>query len=429
MVGQWALLGVHWDRPWALWLAPLLILAWWLLLVARRPRVRFTGAFTFWSNGPQQDSDSRRRRLWPVRYWEWIALLFAGLALAGPSPQVEQQGAQLTVLVDRSPSMYLAHGPGAESSRLAVALAQLAEWNLRTSLEFLDPGCDSPKGLEAWPADWNGPTPNPRAEIVWALWDRPNVIWLTDTVPSYEPEHASIIAAGGGFQPGPVALIPGGVLIENAARDLEEESRAAMWVLGGESWPPEWAGFAQLWCEDRGLQWGLGEADDVEVALRLSQPIGDKSGDSSVEFDVDFGPYQIRGLSAAFVPPELLGADFWRLGPWRLSDQDPGSELMLSRPGEVLLRVLEWYGVQGDVGAFVVDFAEVLDRARRFPSDVVSRDERRAALPGSKRQGAVREAENVNEHANSTWAPWLAIGALLCLLGSFGVGLNRSRAR
>ncbi|MCP5020571.1 MAG: hypothetical protein GY930_02245 [bacterium] len=421
MIFHLGFIGVEWERPWALWCTPLFAIAWWLLVVARRPRPAFTGSIELWPGSEKQVSPNRRRGFWPARFWELAALACGLLALAGPIPQEQAAARLLQVIVDRTPSMYLAHGDAPGVTRMSTALDTLDGWRGIDAIEFVDAGGSTQESEPDWPVEWDAAPRVVRGELVWAEWDRPGVLWLTDHLPGWQPVHASILAVGGSFRPGPVALTAGGVLSDRGAAAPVFEQRLAPRVVGGQSWPQAWQKFAQLWCEDRGLRWAPNGETSPGDALRLTAP--SPGGGTRQPFDLLRSGYRLRGEVAGHGDP----AAAWIQGPWRVG-QGAGERCLASRaPGAVHLNLVQWESVDGDMGAFAMDLARFLDSAVVLPTDIVCSSERAAAESSTRRRGLWSEHNPAAENARSTWSSWCAIAATLCLLASLGVGWTRGR--
>ncbi len=418
------LFGVQWERPWALWCTPLLAIAWWLLVAARRPRPIFTGSFSLWPKGDKLESSHRNRGFLPARFWELAALACGLLALAGPLPLESHTLRPMQVVVDRTASMYLSHGESGGPTRLALARRVLDQWQdsrPRVSLQYLDVGAVAREPLSTWLVGWEEAPEVPRPELDWAHWDRPGVVWLTDRWPATEPLHASVIAVGGDFQPGPVAWMRGGVLSDTGSGALLFEERAAPRVVGGSDWPEPWKEFVSLWSDDRGYRWEPDQTLAPGDALRLTVP-GSEAAEGQ-PFDLRGGGYRLQG-TCLLAPPE--SAD-WVQGPWRVTLSVGEQALIFSGPGAVQLNVAQWQAVEGDLGAFAVDLARFLDSACLLPAGIVSQGERAAAEPGQIRRGLWVASEEIVEVNSSTWSAWLAIAAMLCLLAGLGVGWTRGR--
>ncbi len=159
---------MHWERPWAIWFTPVLAIAWWLLVVARKPRSMFTGAYSLWAGTEIALPSKRTRGAWPVRYWELAALACGLLALAGPVPQESSPDSSMLVIVDRSPSMYLPHGSTGGATRLRFGLERLKDWPHAGSLEFVDADSSSRDTIASWTGIWDAEPQIQRGELNWA---------------------------------------------------------------------------------------------------------------------------------------------------------------------------------------------------------------------------------------------------------------------
>ncbi|MDF1837595.1 MAG: hypothetical protein P1V35_07000 [Planctomycetota bacterium] len=414
-----------WDRPFAVWLLPLLAVAWWLLVVARRPKPQFTGSHALWSVDEGKAAEGSKRGFWPARFWELGAMALALLALAGPSLKSKDQEVTWTVLVDRSASMYLDHGTEKGITRMDRALQRLRDWDLSGSTQFVDAGLLDFGVFQQWPEAWKSAPRARRKPVAWSHWDRPNVLWMTDDANGLDPVHASLIASGGQYQPGPVALADQGILIEGEGGIRFDGDVPAMSVGGGDSWPQPWSGYAKLWCEDRGLIWSPNRVPGVFEALHLALMEASHPGEALV-FDLNMGAYRMEGTCRPSpASRERLSTD-GKVSPWALEAVGARHELIASEPGLLRLGVVDWKPVQGDLAAFAMDFARILDGARVLPDFVVPSSERGAAMAREVRAGRFLEGPDGEKMTSSPWAPWLSVGALLCLLASFGMGYSRS---
>ncbi len=356
------------------------------------------------------------------------------VALAGPGPKAKAEIKPWSVVVDRSPSMYLNHGASSSNHRIEAARLAWLELGLEGPVEFIDSGLVGLGVHGDWPGDWTKAPPARRDEVAWANWDRPHVLWLTDDGSGLQPVHASMIAVGGTAHPGPVALVRGGVLVQDGSGGITEEARASMAVTGGNRWPAAWAEYARLWTQDRDLRWAPIEPASENSALHLYAPRFEV-GDPAIPFDLDMGSYRIRGTwdwgvwrgedsVALQLEVDRSAVD---IGSWIVAEESRLTGLLGSGPGWATLRVKDWEPVAGDLGAFAVDFARRMDMGRRFPADVIPALERRAAQPATEGLQSVTQVGTSESSHNSPWAPWFSIAALLCLLASFAVGKTRRR--
>ena len=106
-----ALWGIEWERPWALWLLPLCLWAWWVLSRSPLAESRFTGSIHLWRQVRPEGNKKIRSGGMPRRFSEWLALLLLIVALGGPRTSEPQGQKTWAVVVDQSPSMSLPFAP------------------------------------------------------------------------------------------------------------------------------------------------------------------------------------------------------------------------------------------------------------------------------------------------------------------------------
>lgn len=357
--------NLEWTRPAGLLALALPLL---LLLLSRRrerPEPMPVGTFELWrAVGGTASGELRRRRVPLARLFLIAALTSGAVALGGPRRVRVDPPRIWRVVLDESPSMGLAHTdasgvPTGEGSRYECAVALLdgflAELGAsRSNVEWERPGVAG-------------------ASPVWERHDLAGTLWLTDRVPDVTPEHAGVIACGGGRVPGPVATTSTGILVWDGEGLSEEPGVVPRRVsLEGELAEPV-ASLARLWAAQRGLAIG-GDGDASEVALRILGVDSGTSAEALVTRDGWSGAAHVRRVPATLEGVALetwLQADV--LGqPW---------PVVRWRTGSVMVGLTELDGPQGDPAAFVVSWSELFDGAVQPAPGVVTVAERAAAGP------------------------------------------------
>ena len=243
------------DRPAGLLVLLAIPLAWWLARRFDVPRTRPTGAVALWREVATAElSAARRRRLPPGLAWLTLALAAGALALAGPRGGPMSVG--WTLVVDRSPSMYLPLDPSRpqEGTRLEAALARAAPLVAGGERRWVSPGEPTQRGVDA-PAAWRSPPAQARAAPDWSSWDRPDVLWVTDAEPPVERRHAGLAASGGAAVPGGIGGLGHRVRRWDGAQLVEIEDPAGeRRVVIDAALPPPVAAIARAWAEARGLE-------------------------------------------------------------------------------------------------------------------------------------------------------------------------------
>ncbi|MBK8179193.1 MAG: BatA domain-containing protein [Planctomycetes bacterium] len=135
------------QHPWALWALCLLPAVAWLALRGRRGAVHATGTLGLWRRTLEtpRTEPPRARRTLPLSAWVALAALVFGIAaLAHPTAQAAPRaGPAWTLVVDRSPSMYLP-APTDERSLATLGLASAGGRAARGDA----PGAGRPGGRE-----------------------------------------------------------------------------------------------------------------------------------------------------------------------------------------------------------------------------------------------------------------------------------------
>jgi hypothetical protein len=405
--------GAAWARPWAL-LALLLPLA--VLLGSfrpARPEPRFTGAFTLWREVRSSGEGGRARADMPPARVIWILALILGcLALAKPEPTLSGPSQRLTVVMDRSASMDLAHPGG--GTRLRAALSRLQQWLDQQSgaiaLEHFDGrSLDSLDDLSL---------PALRTDGIhdWSSYDRAGLVWITDQAPAQAPVLAGLVASGGDAVPGAVAAKDEDRWWwdgEALAWRTEQGAGGELRLTGGV--PETLQQLARLWAEERGWEVVMGPAGGASSGpyLELITP-GGLPG-AVAEVGRDGWRARVRGLAGAVVPG--TGE------PWQVDG-------VFRAAGRIELHWAEFQQLGGNAGAFVASWAQLFDDCVRTALDVASVEERGAAgeaqfqAPTLERVGAPLEGRT----PPARWSAYLAaaaaaLGVVALALSGFGRSL------
>jgi len=371
---------VQWQRPLALWslVLPLVV-----LLVARRrarPEPVAVGTFAIWRRiGGGAEGVLRRRRLPLWALLLALSLAAGALALARPRRARAAPPRRWTVVVDRSPSMFLEHTdasgrPTGAGSRLAAASRALADWLASggedVELEWLDPGVPHASAARGdFPSEWLDPPRFATESPEWALFDRPGVVWLTDRRVRPAPAHAVLVASGGGPVPGPVGSVGttrldwDGTVVREVEGAIPRRAVAVDAAL-----PALLRAFVATWAEERGLELSAGPGPRVALEVRAA-------GAGEVRAVRAGRDGWSAGGRAARAPVESEGR---ALAVW-LTARGGASPLVTHAAGLVLISLVDIEAPRGDPAAFAVSWAALLDDACLAAPGVVSIDERVAA--------------------------------------------------
>ncbi len=410
------LLGVTWQRPWLALLLAVPVLIW--LLAARRDRstLVWTGTLALWSEAEPTTARSRAARHPPraVRFLV-AALAAAVLALAGPKRATEAGASVWTVVVDRSPSMYLPWNGAAGEVRIARALARARDvldsgTERAGSVIWISEvdGVEERSSSAAVPAEWLAQPAVPQSEPPWSRYDASGVLWVTDRAPELAPRAAGWVACGGHAVPGFVAA-RGADRVEWDGAQLVERANAGARPIVVVS--PRAAGpldrVVRAWAEARGC-----DVVDRPTAGRV------------LEIAVEGGEGAARGGGSGLALRVERDGWSWEIGAdqmlassgevW-LRDSNSGRPSVAWQPGRVVLA--SGFDArsepQGDPADFALSWAELFDRASVPPAGVVSLAERLSAGEPSERRP--RRASAQGERSSS--AAWLlaAVAALLSL--------------
>ncbi len=402
-----ALTNLEWTRPAGLAALVLPVL---LLLTHRarsRPMARATGTLGLWRDlgGLPRRDDERLRRSVPPRLWLLCAALTLGaMALAGPRQGREPAGRSWTVIVDRSPSMYLMHGERTRIERaldlVGAAFATLlapgdeVEW-----VEFVDGERRAHGGVDA-PRAWLDAPVVARPAPSWKGLDASGLFWLSDGRPDPEPTRAGWVAAGGPAVPGRVGLTRAGEVTWDGERLLTGPASGAPPTLAVV--PPlarEVRDLAILWAQERGLA-----VTDRVLASTLLELRG-VAGTASPGVRVGRDGWGARALALEAPLTDARGP----LAAWLADDL----RRVVFGPGRVVCALQAFELLTGDAAAFAVSWSALLDRACLPPAGCVPIAERRGAgPPGSAFPLAPAPSRRVLE-ARLPIDAWLAVCALL----------------
>jgi len=428
-------MSVELAAPWVL-VAELLPL--WILVRARRldrPPSVPVGTFALWTLESQaEDASATRRRPSATLLLLVAALSVAILGLAGPRRAVSPQALQLDVLVDASPSMFLAHtdpdgAATGRGTRLEVALESFRSWyeeegrgGAALTINWTRLGEGSPvvqsHGGAGPPAAWLVAPRVPQREPSWGALDRSGSALVTDHAAG---SRAGLFASGGGPVPGVVARGDGLEWVWDGASLVSGEAAPLEVRLSGEL-PAVLVEFVRVWAQERGhrvIPAGADEgASSPALLLESAWPVAPEAAVA------ERAGYRLRGEAASLDglldtgPGQGLAYEYARLA---------GGEHVTCAwgRGRVLCgwRELE---LEGDSAAFAVEWAERLDATLVAPAGVVPQAERAAAGSGKLREPRPRigAGEPPARIPLTVWAAMLA-----GLLAVLALSIDRLRAR
>ncbi len=419
---------VEWTRP-AGFLALLLPLAVWLLALRReRPAPEPTGAIALWRPLASKGSGgSRWRRLPPATRALLGALILGTLGLAGPRRAAAAEARSWQVIVDRSPSMYLAHTdaegrPSGRGTRLDASLASLEEWRAQAArgdtLHWIAPG--EADGVthpgDSAPTAWRSAPAQARERPRFLRWRGSRCLWVSDRIEGAELSLASgvggVFAAGGGPVPGAVSGWGAERLVwdGDGVRTSVLPGAAQPRVLRVGSLAPLLEELLVLWAEERRVR--VVDSDGAGTILRI---VGAEAADVALETGAACGRdgWSTRATLASAPLASAAGA----LDVWLTARGADGNErpVVTWRPGEVHVGLVSLAPPAGEAAAFAVSWAELFDAACLPPGDVV---------PLAQRRGVVASARRIARPAASHGAPRAAgagelpLAALLCAAAS-----------
>lgn len=356
------------DAPAWLWALPFpLLLAWWFSrAVGAEPQP--TGALEVWrSLAPPTPRAARRSWLWPARTVLAVgALLSAIVALAQPRTHARESPTTWRVIVDASPAMAWQDSFSQARGRRAVAAAQRmladvveprdeVEWLLVSGVRVIERS--SEPDIERW-SEQTGRLGLERPD--WRRFDESGALWVTDRGEGLLPRFAGIAASGEQISEGSIASWPGEHLWGAEKTWTVQPSARAPRVALDVAYRASAIGRATAaWARARGVE--LVEAlapSEVELSWVFATP-------------------------SAFARPAAAARDGWRIEgsaselgaasaldeTWLTDAKDSSRALVHVARGRVKCAFGSDHVVSGDSAAFVVAWAELLDRSL-LPVDV-----------------------------------------------------------
>lgn len=393
-----------------LWLAllalPLLVL--WLGARGAAARALFTGTLSQWRALPRRDPRrERRRRRLPIALVLLVLGLCAGvLALARPVEVEAAAPRRWTIVVDRSPGLFLSDSA---TTRLERALGPVREWIEREvraedTLEWLASDLAAPIESRRVPAELSAPPSWPQEAPDWARHDRAGALWVSTRF-ELPPRWAGFSASGGPAQPGPVAR-QGGARLDWDGTALVRVEDAYAAGQGAVAIDPELPAplreLAGLWAAQHAL--AVHERGDGGECLALVRAAPPARTSDVRERELGRDGWSARAtLGAALVSEpgerEWLGAD----GP-----------AVLVRGGRVRTNLAALGEPGGDPAAFAVSWGALLDALRLEPPGCVPLAARVAqGEPGWR---APREPDGVQRSQEQPLAWIAALAAALLVL-------------
>jgi hypothetical protein len=407
-----SLLGLTWQRPWLALLLAVPALIW--LLAARQERaVAFwTGTLALWRESAVAPARARPAGLPPraVRYLV-AALGAAVLALAGPDRKTSAGLRAWTVVVDRSPSMYLPWSEGEQrgGTRLERALAlarqaldaKRAAGDSVTWIAYVD-GLPERETRAEFPSRWLAPPLAPQAEPPWSRHDWPGALWVTDRTPSSEPLQAGWVACGGSAVPGFISARGTDRMEWDGERLLERLAAGPRPIV---AIAPEIDGPAERalrsWADARGCEVVAAPSAGAVLEVTVERSASPGAALNAV-LERDGWRWQVE-LTDQPPPP----GETW------LADQGDGRIAVAWQPGRLAFAAGRFEREpEGDPVDFALSWSELLDRAASPPEGVVALAERREA--GALSEWAPSQARR-QEDSGASSAAWLfaALAAIL----------------
>lgn len=410
------------DRPWVLvaLVAPLLLL--WFARARARPVALHTGAFELWRTllaEEPRDAPRARRRITPPLWLFAGALALIVVAWSGPRPDARRAGA-LRLVVDRSPSMYLAEGGRTRlehALELARALASSSGAD-PARFEWLDASAQPAEIVvgDALPSAWTRAPRAARPAPDWSRFDAEGTLWITDDARTLAPRRAGLAASGGGAVPGAAGWADGHLWDWDGAQLRARVERSDVRVLLEGDVPRELERFVTAWAQARGctLARAASDASGVELVVH-----GNAANGEPRELARDGWRARAR-VGRAATNDAQLGA----LSTWLevATSADDGSTVrtpvVSSCPGRVDLALADLEPDPATDAAFAVSWSALFDSALLSPVGVVAVAERADAGPARSTAGAPAPFEPAGEAAAARWRALIGAGALLCALAA-----------
>lgn len=417
-----AALDLVWQRPWLALLLLLPALIW--LLAARQDQAHsvWTGTLALWRDAQQAPARATPARLPPMAVRLLIGSLAAAvLALAGPALSTPRVAQTWTVVVDRSPSMYLPWSGDGGPTRLAQALERAQSMLAQVSADeddiaWLDAAGGPPERASGpgVPRRWLSAPAAPRAEPDWAHHDEPGTLWVSDSAPDPAPRAAGWVASGGSAVAGFVSA-HGSDRVEWDGERLVERtnvgSRPVIVVAPRAAGPLERV--AMAWAEARGCDVAASpvRGQVLEIAVETTEDRTSGAGSVlQVRAERDGWSWEFRQDRALSFPGEV----------W-LKNSAGELPCVAWQPGRVVLAD-GFYAPrepEGDLADFALSWAELFDRAALPPEGVVALRERRSAGSSAERLPQAAASSEMTTVRGS----WL-LGALAAVLAIAAIALR-----
>jgi len=386
------LLGLAWERPWGVLALLVPALVWLLAARGGRSVDVWTGTLAVWREvaGPTPQRERRARRLPLAVRFLLAALVIGTLALVEPRAPSPAASRTWTVVVDRSPSMYLpwlaADGKSQRQlTRLEHAAEQARELLAQVRSEgdrvvWLTYEDGRPARIEggALPQAWLTASAIPQSEPPWPSHARTGTLWVSDAEPAAAARDAGLALSGGAAVPGFVAAL-GSTRVEWDGEQLRERADAGaqpvVLLAPGAEGPVERV--VRAWAQARGCE--VAAQPGASPVLAVVVDGGARStrrGSGSMSWAGRDGWRWEVGLADAFHPR----GEVW------LREDEFGLPVVAWEPGRVTLASgLYDREPAGDPADFALSWSALLDRAGLAPAGVVPLAERRAAGAGRVR--------------------------------------------
>jgi hypothetical protein len=388
------LVGIRFLAPLCLWLLVVPLVALWLGARGGALLALVTGTLESWRaaerNRPAEVE--RKRRVPPALWCLAAALACAALALARPERVAAAARRQFTLVVDRSPSMYLVEDG---RSRIERALEPVRAWIGRERL-----GKDELAWIGARDAEEALAAPNTaQSEPDWLRYERADALWIGDRFDP-PPKLAGFSASGGAAVPGPIGR-EGTVRLDwDGERVVRVENAIAAGQLGcviDARLPEPLRELAALWAERRGL------APAGAALFTFTLEDAGAARETELARDGWSAHARVAGALAA-----QAGESSWLAA---------GGPCVLAAPGRVRCSIVALDEPAGDPAAFAVSWGELFDSVLLDPPGVVPLSERTAR--GAAGWRAPAGADAGPGRAERPLGGWCALLAALLALGAW----------
>lgn len=412
----------------------LLVLPIAVILLARRhtrPESDATGTLELWRRSAVQVTENAARvrsKLPPWAWWIVLALVLGIVALADPRPSQARAENELLVVVDRSPSMYLADDG---RTRLAHALEMahdvIARYDADHVIWIAPPAGSSAKVRgNALPAEWGDAPRVPRDLVDFGVYDRPGALWITDRAPESAPRWAGFVASGGARVVGSIGVHDGRLVEWDGTRVSVSSVRAPERRVTIAERTPDWiARLARTWAAARGLACVSDtEAQGESAALELSVH-APANAESALVATNEAGRdgWLARGTFASGLKSI---DDDGVLERW-LVDPASGATLVASGPGRIRIAFATLEPPRGDPAAFAVSWSQLFDSCALDPTACVPLSERAGA--GKPARKALSSEAGAGRDPARVWTALVALGAVAAALCASVAFNARGRAR